>query len=156
MGACRTECDSAKRIVMLRCVVLCCVALCCVVWCGVVLCCIVLYCVVLCCAVLCCTVLYCVELCHIVLFCAVLYYIRCCQLVMQPGSWHLTFFGGVEKIRAKLQSYSHQNFVRQFIESGESRQAVHERTYVRECLSVHERACVAYICVDVLRAHACL
>ena len=85
----------------------------------------------LCCAVLCCTVLCCAML-----YCAVLYYICCCQLVMQPGSWHLTFFGGVEKIRAKLQSYSHQNFVRQFIESGESRQAVRELAYVRECLSV--------------------
>jgi beta-1,4-mannosyl-glycoprotein beta-1,4-N-acetylglucosaminyltransferase len=36
--------------------------------------------------------------------------------VLYPGSWHLSFFGGVEKIKSKLQSYSHQNFVRQFID----------------------------------------
>lgn len=34
---------------------------------------------------------------------------------LNPGGWHLTFFGGIGKIKRKLESYSHQNFLRQFI-----------------------------------------
>lgn len=39
--------------------------------------------------------------------------------ILYPGSWHLSFFGGVERIKSKLQSYSHQNFVRQFVDCGD-------------------------------------
>jgi hypothetical protein len=39
------------------------------------------------------------------------------QHVLYPGGWHLTFFGGVDRIKNKLKSYSHQNFVRQFVVS---------------------------------------
>ena len=42
------------------------------------------------------------------------------QHVLHPGGWHLTFFGGINKIKSKLESYSHQNFVRQFIERNET------------------------------------
>ena len=38
------------------------------------------------------------------------------QNVIAPGGWHLTFFGGVDHIKRKLQSYSHQNFVSQFVD----------------------------------------
>ena len=37
------------------------------------------------------------------------------QNVLYPGSFHVTFFGGAERIKNKLESYSHQNFVRQFL-----------------------------------------
>ena len=30
------------------------------------------------------------------------------QIVLNPGTWHLSFFGGVDRIRRKLESYSHQ------------------------------------------------
>lgn len=40
--------------------------------------------------------------------------------VLNPGGWHLTFFGGVHKIKRKLESYSHQNFVSQFIPTVEA------------------------------------
>jgi hypothetical protein len=42
------------------------------------------------------------------------------QNVIAPGGWHLTFFGGVDHIKRKLQSYSHQNFVSQFVDSSTS------------------------------------
>jgi hypothetical protein len=37
------------------------------------------------------------------------------EYIINPGSWHLSFFGGVGKIKNKLKSYSHQNFISQFI-----------------------------------------
>ena len=42
------------------------------------------------------------------------------QHVLSPGGWHLTFFGGINKIKNKLLSYSHQNFVRQFMDNDDT------------------------------------
>ena len=37
------------------------------------------------------------------------------DMVLYPGGWHMSFFGGAARIKSKLESYSHQNFVRQFV-----------------------------------------
>lgn len=38
-------------------------------------------------------------------------------LLLYPAGWHLSFFGGLEKIQRKLESYSHVNFVEQFVDA---------------------------------------
>ena len=38
------------------------------------------------------------------------------QFVLYPAGWHLSFFESVERIKRKLESYSHLNFVSQFVE----------------------------------------
>ena len=40
--------------------------------------------------------------------------------VLFPGGWHLSYFGGTQRIQSKLASFSHQNFVRQFLELREA------------------------------------
>ncbi len=37
--------------------------------------------------------------------------------VLYPGGWHFSFFGGLQKIKNKLESYSHQNFAKHLIEN---------------------------------------
>jgi beta-1,4-mannosyl-glycoprotein beta-1,4-N-acetylglucosaminyltransferase len=39
--------------------------------------------------------------------------------VLEPGGWHLTFFGGVQRIKSKLSSYSHRNIRRKFVSDEE-------------------------------------
>mmetsp|Transcript_5252 Transcript_5252/g.9968 ORF Transcript_5252/g.9968 Transcript_5252/m.9968 type:complete len:255 (+) Transcript_5252:2-766(+) len=39
--------------------------------------------------------------------------------VLEPGGWHLTFFGGIQRIKSKLSSYSHRNIRRSFISDEE-------------------------------------
>jgi hypothetical protein len=34
--------------------------------------------------------------------------------VIYPGGWHLSFFENLNRMKRKLQSYSHQNFANQF------------------------------------------
>ena len=34
--------------------------------------------------------------------------------VISPGGWHLSFFENVDRIKRKLESYGHQNFIKQF------------------------------------------
>jgi len=36
--------------------------------------------------------------------------------VIAPGGWHLSFFASLDRIRRKLESYSHQNFAKQFVD----------------------------------------
>jgi beta-1,4-mannosyl-glycoprotein beta-1,4-N-acetylglucosaminyltransferase len=40
--------------------------------------------------------------------------------VIYPGGWHLSFFESVDRIKRKIESYGHQNFVRQFQQHGNS------------------------------------
>ena len=42
--------------------------------------------------------------------------------VLEPGGWHLTFFGGVQRIQSKLASYSHRNIRRTFLSDQEGEQ----------------------------------
>jgi hypothetical protein len=35
--------------------------------------------------------------------------------VLEPGGWHLTFFGGIQRIKSKLSSYSHRNIRRTYV-----------------------------------------
>ena len=39
--------------------------------------------------------------------------------VIAPGGWHLTFFGGVQRIKSKLASYSHRNIRRRYVSDAE-------------------------------------
>jgi hypothetical protein len=47
------------------------------------------------------------------------------KYVIYPGTLHLSFFGGLERIRSKLASYSHQNFARDYVEiTGEASSSI--------------------------------
>ena len=44
--------------------------------------------------------------------------------VVAPGGWHLSFFENVDRIKRKIESYGHQNFVKQFAEDANVTAAV--------------------------------
>ena len=38
----------------------------------------------------------------------------CLKMCIGAGGWHMSFFESLERIKRKLESYSHQNFADQF------------------------------------------
>jgi beta-1,4-mannosyl-glycoprotein beta-1,4-N-acetylglucosaminyltransferase len=44
--------------------------------------------------------------------------------VIAPGGWHLSFFENIDRIKRKIESYGHQNFVKQFADGANITAAV--------------------------------